>query len=282
MRRSKTLHKLICILSVSALCAPAVSQPLDTDAYRHSLQAGVDTGAYEEIAVGWIDGDERTTWFLGKDAKPNLDTRFEIGALSEVFTGLLFAQAAYEGKLRLGSTLHDAMPNFPFTDSYLASTTLTALATHRSGLPPIPPNLFPLDIDDPYASYSDTDVLALLANYRSPNGEDLAGYTPLDSGLLGFVVAQTAGGDVANDSARQDSRAVGDDTHRFRRRFATRRPRSRANYGALAFRRTRRHSGIAFFGGRLVGLSSDQLAPAGNHVACAAFAGSTTSGRQQA
>ncbi|HEX3896102.1 MAG TPA: serine hydrolase, partial [Rudaea sp.] len=174
-------------------CTLAIAEP-DTDAYRRALQSGVDSGAFDEIAVGWIDGDERTTWFLGKGAKPSLDTRFEIGALSEVFTGLLFAQSAYEGKLRMGSTLHDAMPSFPFADPRLAATTLAAMATHRSGLPSIPPNLFPPDMGDPYASYSDADLLALLANYRPPDDEGLAVYTPLDSGLLGFAVAQTDGG----------------------------------------------------------------------------------------
>jgi len=196
MHGSATFHKLICILFCAASCPLAVAESLDTDAYRRSLQSGVDSGAYAQIAVGWIDGDERTTWFLGKDAKPTLDTQFEIGALSEVFTGLLFAQSAYEGKLRMRSTLHDAMPNFPFADSRLAATTLAAMATHGSGLPAIPPNLFPLDIEDPYAGYSGADLLAFLANYRSPNDEALAVYTPLDSGLLGFVVAQSAGGSL--------------------------------------------------------------------------------------
>lgn len=196
MRGAATFHKLICILFCAASCVRAAAEPLDTDTYRRTLQSGVDSGAYDQIAAGWIDGDERTTWFLGKDAKPSLDTRFEIGALSEVFTGLLFAQSAYEGKLRMRSTLHDAMPNFPFTDSRLADTSLAAMAAHRSGLPSIPPNLFPLDIDDPYAGYTDADVLALLANYRSQNNEDLAAYTPLDAGLLGFVVAQTLGGSL--------------------------------------------------------------------------------------
>jgi CubicO group peptidase (beta-lactamase class C family) len=196
MRGSATFHKLICILFCATSCVPAVAEPLDIGAYRRSLQSGVDSGAYDQVAVGWIDGDERTTWFLGKDAKQTLDTRFEIGALSEVFTALLFAQSAYEGKLRMHSTLRDAMPNFPFADSHLAATTLAAMATHRSGLPPIPPNLFPLDIDDPYANYSNADLRALLGNYRLSNGEGLAAYTPLDSGLLGFAVAQMAGGSL--------------------------------------------------------------------------------------
>jgi CubicO group peptidase (beta-lactamase class C family) len=197
MHGSARFRKLICILFCAAWCGLASAQPLDTDAYRRSLQAGVDNGAYDQVAVGWIDGDERTTWFLGKDSKPNLGTRFEIGALSEVFTGLLFAQSAYEGKLHLRSTLHDAMPAFPFADPQIAETTLVDLATHRSGLPSIPPNLFPRDIDDAYASFTEADLLAFLGNYRRSDTAAVAAYSPLDAGLLGFAVARTLGGSLA-------------------------------------------------------------------------------------
>jgi serine-type D-Ala-D-Ala carboxypeptidase/endopeptidase len=189
-----TRHKLICIFFCAASYSLGAAQTLDIDGYRRSLQTGVDNGAYDQVAVGWIDGDERTTWFLGKNAKPALDTRFEIGALTEVFTGLLFAQSAFDGKLRLRSTLKDATPNFPFIDSRVGSITLAALATHRSGLPPIPPNLFPPDIDDPYAGYADADLFAFLANYLEPSDANAAVYSPLDTGLLGLVLAQSAGG----------------------------------------------------------------------------------------
>ncbi len=187
-----TLHKVIFILLCTSSCTLVVADPLVTDDYRRSLQNGVDNGAYDQIAVGWIDGDERTTWFLGKSEKPALDTRFEIGAITEVFTGLLFAQSAYERKVRLQSTLREAMPNFAFADARVGSIMLAALATHRSGLPSIPPNLFPADIDDPYASYSDADLAAFLANYREPAGDNAMVYSPLNSGVLGVVMAQMA------------------------------------------------------------------------------------------
>jgi CubicO group peptidase (beta-lactamase class C family) len=176
----------------------AAASTLDTDGYRRSLQTGVDSGAYDQLAVGWIDGDERATWFLGKASKPTLESRFEIGALSEIFTGLLFAQSAYDGKLRLRSTVHDAMPDVPFGDPRIAATMLNALATHRSGLPPIPPNLFPASVDDPYGNYSDADLLAFLANYRRPPDDGgAAAYSPLDAGLLGFALARNTGGSLA-------------------------------------------------------------------------------------
>ena len=197
MLRRTTFHNLICILFCAASCTLASADALDTDGYRRSLQAGVDSGTYDQVAVGWIDGDERTTWFLGKTAKPTLDTRFEIGALTEVFTGLLFAQSAYEGKLRLRSTLKDAMPSFPFADARVGSITLAALATQRSGLPPIPQNLFPPDIDDPYAGYTDADLFAFLANDHESTDENAAVYSLLSTGLLSVVMARIGDGALA-------------------------------------------------------------------------------------
>ena len=185
------LHKSLCILFALAATAPARADPLDTSAYRQALQTGVDSGAYGQLAVGWIDGDERATWLLGKTAKPTLTSRFEIGALTEIFTGLLFAQTALDGKIGQHATLRDAMPQQTFADPHIADIALDALMTHRAPLPAMPPNLFPADVDDPYADITLRDLSAFIANYRSP---DLTPrYSPLDVGLLGVALARTQG-----------------------------------------------------------------------------------------
>ena len=187
------LHKSLCILFALAATAASRAEPLDTSAYRQSLQAGVDSGAYGQLAVGWIDGDDRATWLLGKTAKPTLTSRFEIGALTEIFTGLLFAQTAIEGKIGQHATLRDAMPQQPFADPHIAEISLDALMTHRAPLPPMPPNLFPADVDDPYADITLRDLSAFIANYRAP---DLTPrYSPLDVGLLGVALARSQGSD---------------------------------------------------------------------------------------
>src|ERR1700758_3648160 len=92
------IHKSLCILFALLATALAQADSLDSEPYRQSLQAGVDSAAYHQLAIGWIDGGERATWLLGKTAKPDIHSRFEIGALTEIFTGLLFAQAAIDGK----------------------------------------------------------------------------------------------------------------------------------------------------------------------------------------
>ena len=183
------LHKFLFILFFAAPCAAAIAAPIDTGPYRQSLQDGVDSGAYDQLAIGWIDGDERTTWFLGKQTKPDITTAFEIGALSEVFTGVLFAQFEYEGKLRSQTTLREAIPVLSFGDSHLAALTLGALARRQTILPTTPPNLFPTSIDDPYADYSDTSLSAFIAHGEA-TGTQSPAYSPLDFGLLAFAMAQ--------------------------------------------------------------------------------------------
>lgn len=72
---------------------------------------------------------------------------------------ILLAQAVVAGEVELsatvGSILGDAAGNGK-------SVKLLELATHRSGLPRLPPNLQPADPSDPYADYTEADLLAAL------------------------------------------------------------------------------------------------------------------------
>jgi len=168
------------------------------DAYLASLRQGVDSGLYRQLAVGWIDGtltgpDQQQTWFLGNGQKPDADTTFEIGAASEIFTGLLLAQAAIDGKVQLDAPLRDLLPkDFPFADPALGAISLRQLATRRSGLPPAPPNLFPADVRDTYAGFDQTALLTLLANYKLAPGA-APDYSILDVGLLGDLLGRAYG-----------------------------------------------------------------------------------------
>jgi CubicO group peptidase (beta-lactamase class C family) len=148
---------------------------------------------FDQIAAGWIDGDTRQTWFFGRQSKPDLASTFEIGSATEVFTGLLLAQAAYDGKVRMQTSLRDLLPKeFPIADAGLGAITLQQLATHQAALPAIPPNLLPANSDDPYADYHWRDLSALLANYRGPESANAA-YSTLDAGLLGEMLGRSYG-----------------------------------------------------------------------------------------
>ena len=190
------LHKSLCILFAALAAASAHAGTFNSEPYRQSLQAGIDSGAYHQLAIGWIDGGERATWLLGKTAKPDIHSRFEIGALTEIFTGLLFAQAAIDGKIGQHATLREAMPQQTFEDPRIGRLALDALASHDAPLPAVPPNLFPADVDDPFGTVTDDDVSAFLGNYRL---RDLTPrYSPLDAGVLGVAVAHAYDGAFAS------------------------------------------------------------------------------------
>lgn len=171
------------------------------DACARYFEAATANGAYASVAVGLIQGKEQQAWTFDAGHKaavmsdPNA-AAFEVGSVTDVFTGLLLARAALDGKLRMSEPLSDALPaNFVFADADLAARPLSALATQTTRLPPTPANLFPGDSADPYAGYRESDLLALLANGRAtaPAGS----YSTVNGGLLGLLLARRYGTDYA-------------------------------------------------------------------------------------
>lgn len=178
--------------------APAAASALLSVPFREAIERGVANGAYRSLGVGLIEGKRHGTFYFGHrdggDSPPADDTSlFEIGAAGEVFTGVLFAQAAIEGKLRLADPIAKFLPApFPFADARVGAITLEQLATQHSGLPAQPPNLFPVDRGDPYADYAAEDLLALLAFLHPDEVHSDAGYgySVLNAGLLGHLLGR--------------------------------------------------------------------------------------------
>src|SRR5450432_1107703 len=185
MKKARAAVFKISLCVLFCVCVAARAAPALPDGYRQAIEQGVQSGVYHSVAVGWIDGRDRGTWFFGTAQG---DSEFEIGAVTEVFSGLLLAQAAYEGKLRLQTPLRELLPDFPFTDPALGTITLESLATHHAGLPAAPPNLMPPNADDPYAGYVEQDLRAFLANYRGNAPAPDYTCSTLDDGLLGYLL----------------------------------------------------------------------------------------------
>lgn len=177
----------------------AAAPPVLAESYRRLFENGSATGAFHGVAVGLVQGKEQQTFFFGKTAEgplPNAESAFEIGATTDVFTGILLAQAALEGKLRLTDPLRSLLPaDFPWADSELGATPLVSLATQQTALPAIPANLFPANPDDPYASYREAELLTLLANTHGTSRPRSINYSTLNAGLLGVVLARLYGSD---------------------------------------------------------------------------------------
>jgi CubicO group peptidase (beta-lactamase class C family) len=166
--------------------------------FRDAIERGIDNGAYDSLAVGLIDGQRHATFYFGHRAgsaakRADDDSLFEIGAISEVFTGLLLAQAAVEGKLQLSDPIKKFLPEgFPFTDPQVGNIALNQLVTQHSGLPTQVANLFPADLDDPYADYASEDLLTLLAFQHGAEhaAEPDYAYSVVNAGLLGHLLGR--------------------------------------------------------------------------------------------
>jgi len=177
--------------------APAVEPPLFAKSFREVIESGSANGAFAGVAVGVIDGKRSETLYLGhrdgpKSAPPDAESRFEIGAVSEVFTGLLLAQAAIDHTVKLQDPLGPLLaPGFPFADPAVGRATLADLATQRAGLPSHPANLFPADLGDPYAGYATEDLLAFLALQSKEGAKATTStYSVLSVGLLGNLLGR--------------------------------------------------------------------------------------------
>lgn len=134
-----------------------------------------------------IDGDESSIVIdQGQDAIDE-DTLFEIGSVTKTVTGSLLASCVINGEAELGSTIADLIGD---RAGAARDVTLLALATHRAGLPRLPPNLSLEDVnpDDPYATFDETQLLeALTITDLHPPVFEYSNYGFM---LLGWLLSQ--------------------------------------------------------------------------------------------
>jgi serine-type D-Ala-D-Ala carboxypeptidase/endopeptidase len=152
----------------------SVARVLDRHARRH-------VGRRAGIVVGTLAGDERQVLACGPVAE---DAIFEIGSITKVFTALLLARMAQDGRAALDERPFRGRP-----------TTLADLATHTSGLARLPKGMLVRAVRerrDPYASFGTDDLDAALAAARvRPPGR--VRYSNFGAGVLGHLLARRAG-----------------------------------------------------------------------------------------
>ncbi len=158
-----------------------------------SIQARVDSGTNMGIAMGIVTACGTSFYAYGTmtdsgEAPVGKDTLFEIGSATKPFTAILLADAVERGDLSLDDTIDAYLPPSvvpPTQNGY--SIRFRHLATHTSGLPPLPENLDPADWDNPYADYTVEQL------YDFISGNELHGmgayvYSNLGMGLLGHLL----------------------------------------------------------------------------------------------
>ncbi|MDY6781460.1 MAG: serine hydrolase domain-containing protein [Cyanobacteriota bacterium] len=188
------------------------------------------------LAIGIIQGEQR--WVKGwgslqsqrdetsESIEVDGKTIFEIGSVTKVFTTTLLSLLVECGKLELTTPInrlgkaYQSLPN---------AITLESLATHTSGLPPLPSNLnksMGQDEQNPYAAYTFEelhDYLRTLPSRDMKNAGTIS-YSNLGVGLLGNILAEqlnqsyeaTIVGQICNPLGLLDTRIALNDEQQTR------------------------------------------------------------------
>ncbi len=132
----------------------------------------------------------------GDGRAPDADTVFEAGSVTKGLTGLLLAQMADAGEVRLDQPIGELLPAGLEIAPGVAAITLEDLATHRSGLPRLssgPEMQARMTSADPYAGSTPAEIFADLARVDAAQvagGRGTYAYSNFGSALLGQLLAR--------------------------------------------------------------------------------------------
>lgn len=198
----------VVLLAVSGLVAGAArAQPAGGDGdgqfgaeVRRVVGPLVQGGIVPSMVVGVRRGDVVEFHALGTltpggVAAPTPDTVFEIGSISKVFTAILLSDAVRRGEVSFDDPIGSLLPEGVAPPAFEGRVpTLRELATHRSGLPRMPANISPADVENPFADYGRDDLHAFIGGLALPRAPGAAyEYSNLGAGLLGDALAQRLG-----------------------------------------------------------------------------------------
>lgn len=150
----------------------------------------------ESLSIGIIQGEKEFTFCFGNSCKSSStpaspESVYEIGSITKVFTGILFADEILKGKLNANDKLVSKLGRYG--DKTLTGITLKHLATHSSGLPRMASNFWNCvkDPGNPYAGYSEEDLNSYLRNVNlvHPVGSRYL-YSNVGMGILGWVISK--------------------------------------------------------------------------------------------
>ena len=189
---------------------------LSTSEIREILEKRLDQQKQTVgMVIGAIGPDGRRIISCGNVASgdprtPDGDTIFEIGSVTKVFTSLLLADMVNSKEVRLDDPAAKFLPEtVKMPERSGKFITLLDLATHRSGLPPLPGNLM-RQPTDPSADYSMDDLYRFLSVYKLPRdpGSEYE-YSNLGAALLGNLLAHRAGTDYESLIVTRITRPLG-------------------------------------------------------------------------
>ncbi len=180
---------LVACLAVLVAVLPAAAQSGPSELERIAAEFRSEHGV-PSVVVGTLSPGGSEYVALGE---AGLDTRFEIGSVTKPVVGLLLAEMAIRGEVELDDPLVDFLAPPASGNPALSQIRLYQLATHGSGLPRLPPNLFPAPLTDPYSGYDAERLEEALAALEGPLEPGTYEYSNLGAGVLGHALARHAG-----------------------------------------------------------------------------------------
>jgi len=152
------------------------------------------------LVAGLLDAGGRRVVAAGTSRGPGSPppggrSVFEIGSVTKVITGVLLADMAFRGEVRLDEPVASLLPAGVRVPSFQGrAITLVDLATQSSGLPRSAANMAPRDLSNPYADYTEAQLYGFLSTYELPRAPGAQfEYSNLGMGLLGLALGRRAG-----------------------------------------------------------------------------------------
>ncbi len=182
---------------------PVLAVEPDGAEYAEIVSKQITPAIEAELIPGAVIGiyhDGKTSFYpIGTlnydlDQAPTADTLYEIGSISKVITGTLFADAIRRGEVSRETLLNDLLPEgFKAKSKDKREVELWHLTTHTSGWMSVPINLSPADGENPFGGYTQEmmfDAVKIMPLITTP-GTKMA-YSNFAVGVLGTVIADNA------------------------------------------------------------------------------------------
>jgi CubicO group peptidase (beta-lactamase class C family) len=138
-------------------------------------------------------GEHHVQALRGEGTPPAAEALYELGFLTQVFTGTLLGLLVDRGEAKLDTPLKEVLPLPLLPDEVAGRITLEQLATHTSGMPYDPPNLRTPQRNpaDPYGHFGAELFGAFLRSYhpQHPPPREYA-ESVIGMGVLGHVLSR--------------------------------------------------------------------------------------------
>jgi CubicO group peptidase (beta-lactamase class C family) len=170
----------------SAIVARHVQPAIDAELIPGAVVGIYKDGKASYYPVGTLD--------FGVEQAPSTDTLYEIGSISKVITGVLFADAVRREEVTHDTLVNDLLPEgFQTKPKDGEDIRLWHLTTHTSGWSTAPINLRPIDGDRPFKGYT-RQMLFSAARIMEPKTKPGTAfeYSNFAVGMLGTLLADNA------------------------------------------------------------------------------------------